>query len=142
MKNSNLETTALARKIWISLYFICLTRLLERHQAPWKFSIILYHFEIWYIAPLCCVLCLAVQSCPALCDTMNIASWAPLSMGFLQVGILDHFCQWQVKTMYQSTQCQNKCLCMGHLITRVCPSVLGVQTQGSSRTTTSDTRML
>ena len=35
------------------------------------------------------MLCLAVQSCPALCDTMNIASWAPLSMGFLQVGILE-----------------------------------------------------
>ena len=31
---------------------------------------------------LCAVLCLATQSCPALCDPMTVARQAPLSLGF------------------------------------------------------------
>ena len=33
--------------------------------------------------------CLVTQSCPTLCDLMNLASQAPLSMGTLQARMLE-----------------------------------------------------
>ena len=37
----------------------------------------------------CGVLCLVAQSCPTLCDPWTVACQVPLSMGILQVRILE-----------------------------------------------------
>ena len=52
--------------------------------------------------------CLVIQSCPNLCDPMDIACQAPLSMGFFQTRILE----WVATSFSRGslTQESNPCL--------------------------------
>jgi len=52
--------------------------------------------------------CLVIQSCPNLCDPMDIACQAPLSMGFFQARILE----WVATSFSRGslTQESNPCL--------------------------------
>ena len=50
--------------------------------------LILEFFSLFFLVVLD-VLCLVTQSCPTLCNPMDVTHQAPLFMGILQAGILE-----------------------------------------------------